>query len=255
VADERVTPPEAFVRPSGRRFSVLPDGTGLLLLLSAVAGSTDAIGFLGLNGLFTAHITGNIVVLASHLAAYGKAGTAQMIAVPVFMAAAGLARLLGLALDRRTEGASAAALLILQFALLLSFFLLCLPLGKSFDAAAPWALLAGMCGVAAMAVQNVLVQTTLQGAPATAVLTMGVTRFAMAAVETMAGNPTERRASHAKLASSFPPIVGFIIGCAAGGFLEWLFGLPALLLPVFLSLVAVFVGARRIRGVTPTRIS
>jgi Protein of unknown function (DUF1275) len=36
---------------------------------SLTAGSTDIIGFLGLNGLFTAHITGNIVVLAAHTVA------------------------------------------------------------------------------------------------------------------------------------------------------------------------------------------
>jgi uncharacterized membrane protein YoaK (UPF0700 family) len=41
----------------------------LPLVLSLTAGSTDIIGFLGLNGLFTAHITGNIVVLAAHTVA------------------------------------------------------------------------------------------------------------------------------------------------------------------------------------------
>jgi uncharacterized membrane protein YoaK (UPF0700 family) len=114
-----------------------------------------------------------------------------------------------------------------------------------------------MCGVAAMAVQNVLVQTSLQGAPATAVLTTNVTRFAIAAVETMAGTPTERGFAREKVASTFPPIIGFVVGCAAGGFLEWQIGLSALLLPVFLSLVAVLVNARRVplRGVAFTRIS
>jgi uncharacterized membrane protein YoaK (UPF0700 family) len=40
----------------------------LPFVLSVIAGSTDIIRFLGLNGLFTAHITGNIVVLAAHIA-------------------------------------------------------------------------------------------------------------------------------------------------------------------------------------------
>ena len=219
----------------------------LLLLLSATAGSTDAIGFLGLNGLFTAHITGNIVILAGHLMAQGRAGVAEMISVPVFMVVLGLARLIGLALDRHRKGPAGRALLLLQFALLLGFFLLCLPLGQTFDADAPWVTLAGMCGVAAMAVQNVLVQISIPGAPSTAVLTTNITRFTVAAVESVAGPATNRRAAHEKVAATFPPIVGFLIGCAAGCFLEWQIGLPALLLPVLLSLAALRVNVHCFR--------
>ena len=65
----------------------------LLVVLSVVAGSTDIIGFLGLNGLFTAHITGNLAVLAAHIAAGGEGQFAQLLSVPVFTATAGLTRL------------------------------------------------------------------------------------------------------------------------------------------------------------------
>lgn len=217
--------------------------TALLLMLSATAGSTDAIGLLGLN-LFTAHITGNIVVLTNHLVASGKAGIAHLIAVPVFMAALALARLLGLALEKRGREA-ANALLVLQLVLLSCFFLLGLVLGRGFDAGAPWALLAGMCGVAAMAVQNGLVQTSLTGTPSTAVLTTNVTRFTIAAVESIAGPSAKRAAARRKAGLIFTPIVGFVVGCAAGGLLEWRIGLSALMLPVLLSLAAILVNARR----------
>ena len=44
-------------------------GTKLLPgVLSIIAGSVDVICFLGLGGLFAAHITGNLVVLAAHIA-------------------------------------------------------------------------------------------------------------------------------------------------------------------------------------------
>ena len=43
-------------------------------LLSVIAGSTDVISFLGLAGLFTAHITGNLVILAAHIVTGGETG-------------------------------------------------------------------------------------------------------------------------------------------------------------------------------------
>jgi hypothetical protein len=49
-------------------------GLGTLpFLLSVIAGATDVISFLGLDGLFTAHITGNLVILAAHIVHGGAA--------------------------------------------------------------------------------------------------------------------------------------------------------------------------------------
>ena len=63
-------------------------------VLSVIAGSVDAISFLGLGGLFTAHVTGNLVVLVAHLATGSRAPVANILSVPVFVAALGLTRLL-----------------------------------------------------------------------------------------------------------------------------------------------------------------
>src|SRR6516164_3507059 len=57
----------------------------LPLVLSLIAGSTDVIGFLGLNGLFTAHITGNLAVLAAHVVAGDPTIFSYVLSVPVFM--------------------------------------------------------------------------------------------------------------------------------------------------------------------------
>lgn len=214
---------------------------GLLLLLSVIAGSTDAIGFIGLS-LFTAHITGNIVVLVSHLAAHGKAGIAEMISVPVFMAALFVLRWLGLVLDRRYAGSTVRVLLILQFGFLLAFLLLSLPLGWSFDPDALWAVLAGMCGVGAMATQSTLVQVALPGAPSTGAMTNDIAKFAVAAVEALYGSPAVRQVQRTKVGLNFSPIAGFIAGAAIGGFLAWRFGLAALILPVLLALAAIPIG-------------
>src|SRR5260221_2648789 len=66
----------------------------LLIVLSITAGCTDIIGFLGLNGLLTAHITGNLVILAAHIVGGGEAQIAPMLSVPVFILIVGLTVLL-----------------------------------------------------------------------------------------------------------------------------------------------------------------
>src|ERR1700694_6030606 len=63
-------------------------------VLSLTAGSVDVISFLGLGGLFTAHITGNLVILASHIVNGGEAPVAPMLSVPVFMVVLVFTRLL-----------------------------------------------------------------------------------------------------------------------------------------------------------------
>src|SRR5580698_8560940 len=58
-------------------------------VLSVIAGSVDVISFLGLGGLFAAHITGNLVVLAAHLVTGRVASLAAILSVPVFIVVLG----------------------------------------------------------------------------------------------------------------------------------------------------------------------
>jgi uncharacterized membrane protein YoaK (UPF0700 family) len=51
---------------SSVRLALLP------ALLGATAGSADVISFLGLGGLFVAHITGNLIILAAHVVAHDR---------------------------------------------------------------------------------------------------------------------------------------------------------------------------------------
>ena len=66
-----------------------------------VAGMVDVIGFLSLGKLFTAHVTGNLVVIAALLVRGGPPNMAQILAVPVFIGAVGAVWLIAKAFDRR----------------------------------------------------------------------------------------------------------------------------------------------------------
>src|ERR1700728_2199781 len=89
---------------TARTFALSVDSTlGTKLLpgvLSIVAGSVDVISFLGLGGLFAAHITGNLVVLAAHLVTGRAASLAAILSVPVFIVVLGLTRLAVAALEK-----------------------------------------------------------------------------------------------------------------------------------------------------------
>src|SRR6266705_419263 len=98
--------------------------------------------------------------------------------------------------------------------------------------------------VAAMATQNVLVKLALKGAPSTAVMTTNITQLTvdLATLARRRGNADELSKARRRARMTFPCIIGFIGGCAAGAALEVKFGLWALALPVALSALAVPLG-------------
>ena len=59
-------------------------------VLSTTAGAVDVIGFLALGGLFTAHITGNLVILAAHYVTGGFSEIGPLLSVPVFVIVLGI---------------------------------------------------------------------------------------------------------------------------------------------------------------------
>jgi uncharacterized membrane protein YoaK (UPF0700 family) len=73
----------------------------LLWLLSFNGGFVDTAGFIGLQGLFTAHVTGNFVTLGAALVFGTKGIVAKLIALPEFMAVIAVAHLAGPALTAR----------------------------------------------------------------------------------------------------------------------------------------------------------
>lgn len=206
-------------------------------VLSVVAGSVDVISFLGLGGLFAAHITGNLVVLAAHLATGRSAALATIFSVPVFIVVLGLTRLAAAGLEW-SRHRPLQPLLALEFALLVSFLAVWVAKGPELDPAASTGVVAGMLGIAAMAVQNALMQL-LVGAPSTTVMTTDITTFMMdlgAMLFRTGLNDVVRARGRARRA--WPAIVGFTVGCSLGALLESVIGPWSLTLPIGFALLA-----------------
>jgi uncharacterized membrane protein YoaK (UPF0700 family) len=215
---------------------------GLRLLpfvLSVIAGSCDVISFVGLGGLFTAHITGNLAILAAHILSGEPAQVALVLSVPVFMAALALTRLLVGGLES-IGLASLRPLLLLQFLLLAGFFVVCVAARSPINPDAANIIFAGMLGVWAMAVQNAMVQVSLTGAPSTAAMTANITRFTMDVGQMLLGRDRgEAAESRRRAQRTWPAIAGFTIGCGLGAVSKSLVGLWSLALPAGLALVAI----------------
>ena len=205
-------------------------------VLSVIAGSADVISFLGLGGLFVAHITGNLVVLAAHVGTGAQVGIGHVLSVPVFIVVLALARLLAAGLEAAGL-ASLRPLLLLQFLLLAGFLALSPSIG--IDPDAPNEVLAAMLGVSAMAVQNALVQISVRGAPSTAVMTTNITRFTMDVGHVLLGrDPAAAAAARGRAARTWPAIVGFGAGAALGAALFRAVGPESIALPTGLALLA-----------------
>jgi uncharacterized membrane protein YoaK (UPF0700 family) len=217
--------------------------SGLPLVLSLIAGSTDVIGFLGLNGLFTAHITGNLVVLAARVVVGNWAVLSYLLSVPVFMLVLFLTSLFAGCL-RRFGVSTLRPLLLLQLIFIVAFFILCVIAGPWRDGNAMLGIVAGMLGVAAMAVQNALVQISLKHSPTTAVMTTNVTHFFLDLGRMLIDRDLGEvaKARHRAI-HNLPVIVGFAIGCALGALCEAAVGLWSLGLPTSLAVLAVAMGS------------
>src|SRR6267378_2414767 len=142
-------------------------------LLSAIAGMVDVIGFLSL-GLFTAHVTGNLVVIAALLVRGGPPKMAQILAVPVFIVAVTAVWLIAKASDRRGP-ALVRPLLLVQFLLLACVLVFSVINDPAANPHGLMAIFVAMVAVSAMACQFALLRLAVPGAPSTAVMTGNLT--------------------------------------------------------------------------------
>jgi uncharacterized membrane protein YoaK (UPF0700 family) len=204
----------------------------LPILLSVIAGMVDLIGFLSL-GIFTAHITGNIVVIGALVVRYSRVNPAQILAIPVFILAVAGTWLLARASGRRGPGLLR-LLLLVQFLLLTCVLIFSVITKPSTNPHGLIADIAAMMAVSAMACQFALLRLGLPVAPSTAVMTGNLAKAVLSFLDTTSRTP-RLTAGHTALSNaSLHLLIGFFGGCvlaaAAVTYLaDWAWSLPAAL--------------------------
>jgi uncharacterized membrane protein YoaK (UPF0700 family) len=228
--------------PSGRNDVSGPSRSEKWLptLLSVIAGMVDLTGFLSLGNLFTAHITGNLVVIGALVVRHGRINPPQILAIPVFILAVAATWLLAKASGQ--HGHSLCRLLLLVQFLLLACLLIFSVITK--PSADPHGLMAGiaaMMAVCAMACQFALLRLTMPVAPSTAVMTGNLTNAVLLALDASAATQPLMAGDRARLKGSLHLLIGFFVGCvvatAALSLIgEWAWAIPAVLAGVAVAL-------------------
>ena len=214
-------------------------------LLSFNGGFVDTAGFLGLAGLFTAHVTGNFVTLGAALVQGGHGIIGKILALPEFIGVIALARLIGTV--QRAHGFPAMMpLLIAKVALLMAFFVLAVSCGPFADGDTPLALLTGFAGVAAMAMQNAVQRVHMSSLPPSTMMTGSTVQVTIDAVDLLTGeNPDERGKVRARFNRLAIAILFFAMGCAVSALLFFLVGFWCLAVAVVVGALAAGIQIRQ----------
>jgi uncharacterized membrane protein YoaK (UPF0700 family) len=193
-------------------------------LLAFNGGFVDTAAFLGLQGLFVAHVTGNFVTLGAAVVLGSHGVIGKILALPEFILVVALARLAGAGL-RKCKLPVLRILLAIEAVLLFAFFALAVAFGPFPDPDSPLALLTGFAGIAAMALQNALQRVHLAAAPPTTIMTGNTTQATIDAIDLLiAPEPAKTAETRARFLRVALSIVYFAAGCAASATLYWLVG-------------------------------
>jgi uncharacterized membrane protein YoaK (UPF0700 family) len=209
-------------------------------LLSAVAGYVDAAGFLALYGMFTAHVTGDLVAAGAAVAEHPHIGVIVRLGmIPVFMLSVAATALFARSIRQRGHRPLVALLALMTVGLSV-FCATGVALHRFSNGPDAWGVaLTGATGVIAMGIQNTLMRDALSGLCPTTVMTGNLTQFTIDLVELVVARPTGdvgrvarlRAATRKRLLKFGAPVSGFVVGALLGGCLTSVWGLSSIALP------------------------
>ncbi|MFC5430834.1 YoaK family protein [Paraburkholderia denitrificans] len=224
-------------------------------VLAAIAGFVDTLSFVALFGLFTAHVTGNFVLIGAGVAGFGRGVLLKLMVFPAFIVGVVLSSLLVRSLSERHARQGARVLHAVQAVLMFGFCFAGVWATPISQPDSLPAMMAGMVGAIAMGVQNAhprLIQRP--GVPNT-VMTGNVTQAILDAVDLLSTGTEAgvRAAARARFASMMPAIVAFATGAVAGALSLRYLGFWALLAPACALLGLVLMTGEHDRATSPRR--
>ncbi|WP_050419479.1 YoaK family protein [Bradyrhizobium tropiciagri] len=215
----------------------------LPLLMSLNAGFVDTAGFLALQGLFTAHVTGNFVTFGASMVLGTSGALAKLLALPVFCLVVIGTRVfsfllpaIGLPIFR--------SMLALKVLLLAAGAVCAVHFGPFVEGDSWQAICTGMILVAAMAIQNAAHRIHMGTEPPTTLMTGTTTQIMIDVADVLRGAPaTVLTVAKPRLSKMAASVTAFALGCAAGAVLYAKLGTLCFVIPPLIALPAVFLAS------------
>ncbi|GGI55003.1 YoaK family protein [Oxalicibacterium solurbis] len=224
--------------PTPKRMKIdrkLPSALTLNITLSFLAGYVDAVGFMALFGLFTAHITGNLVLLGAELATPEHTfPLLKILAFPAFILGVALATMIASACEKKERNALI-ILYVVEMTFLMAFVLVGLVAGPIEENMSSAAISAGIIGTLAMGVHSACGRLLLPDLAPTVMMTGNVTQLVVEFFQYLKEDSDKTR--FGKCAKYLWPIIAFGIGSLIAAFAYLRFGFHALWLPIALVLI------------------
>ncbi|MDQ7877424.1 YoaK family protein [Microbacterium sp. QXD-8] len=204
-------------------------------VLSLIAGVTDVTSWLLLGGFFSAHVTGNLVVVAADLVTGTTPDIVAVLAIPVFILTTAAATVVARRIGAHSPNVTT-VLFAAQAAFLVAAGMLSFTTHASAHPKEGMAIVIGLCAVCAMATQNAYLHIVPPRALSTAVMTGNLVAATVAATDILRTRG-EAPAARAKWTASWPLLAGFIGGCLIGAVGATLFSDQAALIPAALAVI------------------
>lgn len=207
--------------------------------LAFTAGFVDTLGFILLGGVFTAHVTGNFVLIGATLATSPEGVVAKLSTLPAFFAAVVVVTAIAASIPKASSSRALALILGLE-ALFLAAFLALGIAGQPFvDLDGPLTILTAMTGAVAMGLQNAAARLHLPQLPPSTMMTGNVTQIGIDIADIIfRRTPSEGQAQvRTRLARMSCTVLSFAIGALLGALAAIKIGFLGMALPVVLGLL------------------
>jgi len=225
-------------------------------ILAAIAGFVDTLGFAALFGLFTAHVTGNFVLIGAALAGFGTGVLLKLVAFPAFVCGVVLSSLLVRSLPARHARQGARMLHAVQALLMFGFCFAGASVAPITEPDSLPVIATGVIGALAMGMQNAHSRLIQRAGVPNTVMTGNVTQAILDAVDMLSASTDDgvRAVARARFAKTMRAIVAFAAGAVAGAMGLRYAGFWALLVPACALVGLSLTTGEHERVATPGRV-